>query len=199
MFSLFSFQCCLHFSHFLLTKELYPVLVKAVELRGEARVVIISFAHLCDVRQATTTRGYRACRGCGRHGSVVAHHDRVVIGEALFEGGLFGLHGFGHAAAELVPPGGLYAGGRGRELLEHAVDGTRWEDGLLGGAGCAARGRRLSCTCCGGACDRGTAAATAATAAATGDGAATASSAAAGSTRRMPRSSYDVTRQMRVP
>ena len=35
--------------------------------RGEARVVIISFAHLCDVRQATTTRGYRACRGCGRH------------------------------------------------------------------------------------------------------------------------------------
>ena len=28
-----------HLSHFLLTKELYPVLVKAVELRGEARVV----------------------------------------------------------------------------------------------------------------------------------------------------------------
>ena len=28
-----------HLSHFLLTKELYPVLVKAVELRGEARIV----------------------------------------------------------------------------------------------------------------------------------------------------------------
>ncbi len=28
-----------HISHFLLTKELYPVLVKAVELRGEARIV----------------------------------------------------------------------------------------------------------------------------------------------------------------
>ena len=28
-----------HLSHFLLAKELYPVLVKAVELRGEARIV----------------------------------------------------------------------------------------------------------------------------------------------------------------
>ena len=28
-----------HLSHFLLTKELYPVLVKAVKLRGEARIV----------------------------------------------------------------------------------------------------------------------------------------------------------------
>ena len=28
-----------HLSHFLLTRELYPVLVKAVELRGEARIV----------------------------------------------------------------------------------------------------------------------------------------------------------------